>query len=985
MKKEIKIKYLVIFIFILLFLQFLPSRTSSQVVCLYYCGGCIWGQACDWPCESGDYCYYNLGGGSCGCQAIFQCQYTTRDWPKPTCGNYCSGNIWFTGGTPSCTYTSGWQCMNYTGTVCNPSVCCDPTCNPTTGCGLSPNDAKCPSDGWFDTGATRWVDFPPCKEKEQKEQRYRDYFCTSPPSCGCSYSLGTTNWVDTGNVRNKTDGTNDCGAGCQRCVSGTCQDYNPACAGTVASCYCQSDSCQTCPTSGCCDTTCSSYTCGLTPNSANCSGGQVCIKSGSVCSCTACRTSGQSCSVTTDCCDYYTSGSTCYYNRNCSASICSFSSCSLADSCTANTLTTGKACSASGCSAGTTYTCNSATHSNCQSVSCGGSTYYCTYDGSSWQWRTSKPAENCTDGEDNDCDGLPDGADPDCGAPPCSGTIALTLTPSTLAAGGSVTPSATGLSNCGGTIYFRQDTCSQTNASSTCLVSGSGCTGSAFTAPLTIGIYTYYSCFDKNGNGNFSDAGESDFKTLTVTSGCESECLARGSPLYSCRTIPTSFGTGTDGPITFSSDYTITSDKNYTDVTIDSGKTVTVNSGVTIRVQGTLTVNGTLSSNGKGGAGGAGGADGGGSYGGFGQAGSNGPGLNFGGTGGKGGGDVQRPGGNYAGGGSGGKGYSVAGSLGAAGGVGGSNSGGGGGGGGGSYMDGGAGGNGGGKLTIYAYHIVINAGGIINSNGFNGEGSSDDSCAGGGGGGGGNILINIGSGGLSNSGLIRVRGGTGGYGGNGGGGGGGGGYIKVTAPSAVTLGNIDVSGGTGGGSNTAGAGGENGQVGTTATAIDANLAGGCSATETSIGKDGCPGTYEQCCCSGCNETCTGYQLNDYNNDCLLNAGACGGGSTHYTGGECQVCPLNNSSCSTKYTAANQTISTCYVPENMWANEDFTVLHNLTILAGATLEAKKNLVLDGGTIQMNDNSRIVYHTGYKIEIKSGYILASATGVEIKEMP
>ncbi len=100
----------------------------------------------------------------------------------------------------------------------------------------------------------------------------------------------------------------------------------------------------------------------------------------------------------------------------------------------------------------------------------------------------------------------------------CSGTVALTLNPSTVAPGGSVTPSASGLSGCdGNTTYFRSDSCGGTQVSS-CVVSGSGCTGTAFTAPSTTGIYTYYVCIDKNEDGDFADAGESDSATLTVAS-----------------------------------------------------------------------------------------------------------------------------------------------------------------------------------------------------------------------------------------------------------------------------------------------------------------------------------------------------------------------------------------------------------------------------------------------------------------------------------
>jgi hypothetical protein len=57
-------------------------------------------------------------------------------------------------------------------------------------------------DGWVDTGETRWVDDPEdlCREVEQKEQKYQDYYCDSG---SCAYEVTDTQWVDTGNYRIK--------------------------------------------------------------------------------------------------------------------------------------------------------------------------------------------------------------------------------------------------------------------------------------------------------------------------------------------------------------------------------------------------------------------------------------------------------------------------------------------------------------------------------------------------------------------------------------------------------------------------------------------------------------------------------------------------------------------------------------------------------------------------------------------------------------
>jgi hypothetical protein len=41
-----------------------------------------------------------------------------------------------------------------------------------------------------------------CQEKEQKEQEYRDYYCSGG---ACTYSVTNTQWVDTGTTRDKPD------------------------------------------------------------------------------------------------------------------------------------------------------------------------------------------------------------------------------------------------------------------------------------------------------------------------------------------------------------------------------------------------------------------------------------------------------------------------------------------------------------------------------------------------------------------------------------------------------------------------------------------------------------------------------------------------------------------------------------------------------------------------------------------------------------
>ena len=147
--------------------------------------------------------------------------------------------------------------------------------------------------------------------------------CNNPaaPDSTCSYtnvvagtSCGVCKACDgSGNCVNRPNGYNDCGTGCQRCVSGSCQDYNPACSGTTASCYCSADSCIACSSSGCCDATCSAYTCGLSPNNANCPSGQTC-QAGCTCSGVDNPPSCSVLSITESSAYAYSPGTTVWYN-----------------------------------------------------------------------------------------------------------------------------------------------------------------------------------------------------------------------------------------------------------------------------------------------------------------------------------------------------------------------------------------------------------------------------------------------------------------------------------------------------------------------------------------------------------------------------------------------------------------------------------------------------------------------------------------------
>jgi hypothetical protein len=99
----------------------------------------------------------------------------------------------------------------------------------------------------------------------------------------------------------------------------------------------------------------------------------------------------------------------------------------------------------------------------------------------------------------------------------CSGSLLLSLNPSTVEPSKSVVPSVSGLSDCDSkNVYFRKDSCSGTQVSS-CTLTDGGCTGLNFSSPSNEGLYTYYACIDKNDDGDFSDSGENSSKILNVT------------------------------------------------------------------------------------------------------------------------------------------------------------------------------------------------------------------------------------------------------------------------------------------------------------------------------------------------------------------------------------------------------------------------------------------------------------------------------------
>ena len=108
----------------------------------------------------------------------------------------------------------------------------------------------------------------------------------------------------------------------------------------------------------------------------------------------------------------------------------------------------------------------------------------------------------------------------------CSGTVNLTLSPSTVSPSESFTATVSGLSGCDGKSarFYKGGT-----YLTSCTVSGSGCSVS-LTAPSSTGSYTYKAGVDKNGDGDINDSGEWDTETLTVSGGtvtdrdCPDDC-----------------------------------------------------------------------------------------------------------------------------------------------------------------------------------------------------------------------------------------------------------------------------------------------------------------------------------------------------------------------------------------------------------------------------------------------------------------------------
>jgi len=189
---------------------------------------------------------YGDCGSGCGCTNdpfVYKCV-------KDVCGaecdldsgcpDYCDGSVKHTGRI--CGWCSTCLCSNGTSFNCNSL------------------------DGWYDTGSKQWVSTGECSEKEQKEQKYRDYNCGTSPAVDCYYTENGTKWIDTGQTRNKPNGTgcND-GLWCTDndvCTAGSCGGSNKDCSDGLE---CTDDSCDE-----------THDTCVNTPDDSECDDGLWC-------------------------------------------------------------------------------------------------------------------------------------------------------------------------------------------------------------------------------------------------------------------------------------------------------------------------------------------------------------------------------------------------------------------------------------------------------------------------------------------------------------------------------------------------------------------------------------------------------------------------------------------------------------------------------------------------------------------------------------
>jgi len=115
------------------------------------------------------------------------------------CVNHICKNSGGNGGGGGSSGASGF----YYGTCNSDGIDCTDDIYTGGRCQHLPDSSKCPNDGWYDTSKTQWAEDAGYVEKKQKEQEYRDYYCSI--SSGCKYDVTETRWLDTGEKRNTTE------------------------------------------------------------------------------------------------------------------------------------------------------------------------------------------------------------------------------------------------------------------------------------------------------------------------------------------------------------------------------------------------------------------------------------------------------------------------------------------------------------------------------------------------------------------------------------------------------------------------------------------------------------------------------------------------------------------------------------------------------------------------------------------------------------
>lgn len=247
---------------------------------------------------------------------------------------------------------------------------------------------------------------PQSSKQKDIEPKEKSDPCADMNCPNCQYCLD-------GNCIAHSDGYNDCGSGCQRCVNGSCRDDNFACSNCQ---HCSSDACV-----NYCQGTDNS--CGCT-NCINCNNSDAWVNVDS--SYTCCDGNKACFCQKQEYRDYFCSGTSCNYSvTNTRINKINCTECEPFESCLNGTCQ-------SNC-AGTDTSCGSTDCINCNdSDGCSGNSYldyYCsdtscvyTSDNCSdcscscgdYNVEESIANGNCSDGKDNDCDGDVDSADSGC-------------------------------------------------------------------------------------------------------------------------------------------------------------------------------------------------------------------------------------------------------------------------------------------------------------------------------------------------------------------------------------------------------------------------------------------------------------------------------------------------------------------------------------------------------------------------------------------